>query len=106
MPIARLGRLAVDSAYLGRQLGATLLWDAAMRAVRSEVAVFALAVDAKDDRAEAFYLHHGFTAFGSSPASSSCHWRISVNRKAASPQQPFHPQAIRYPRADHDERQH
>jgi len=67
VPVARLGRLAVDAAYQGRQLGAMLLWDAATRAVRSEVAVFALVVDAKDERAEAFYRHHGFAAFGSTP---------------------------------------
>lgn len=67
VPVARLGRLAVDAVYRGRQLGAMLLWDAAMRATRSEVVVFALAVDAKDDHAEAFYRHHGFVAFGSLP---------------------------------------
>ena len=38
-----------------------------MRAVRSEVAVFALVVDAKDGQAETYYRHHGFTAFGSHP---------------------------------------
>ncbi len=65
--MARLGRLAVDSAYRGRKLGAGLLWDAVTRALRSEIAVFALVVDAKDDEAEAFYRHHGFTAFGSLP---------------------------------------
>ena len=37
------------------------------RVSRSEVAVFALAVDAKDDQAEAFYRHHGFVGFGSAP---------------------------------------
>jgi hypothetical protein len=31
-----------------------------MRARRSEVAVFALVVDAKEDAAAAFYRHHGF----------------------------------------------
>ena len=67
VPVARLGRLAVDRAYRGQKLGAALLWDATMRALRSEVAVFALVVDAKDDQAEAFYRHHGFTAFGSLP---------------------------------------
>lgn len=67
VPVARLGRLAVGSVYRGRQLGAMLLWDAAMRATRSELVVFALAVDAKDDQAEAFYRHHGFVAFGSLP---------------------------------------
>jgi ribosomal protein S18 acetylase RimI-like enzyme len=67
VPVARLGRLAVDRAYRGRKLGAALLWDAVMRASRSEVAVFALVVDAKDGQAEEFYRHHGFIAFGSVP---------------------------------------
>jgi ribosomal protein S18 acetylase RimI-like enzyme len=67
VPVARLGRLAVDQAYRGRQLGGSLLWDAAMRAVRSEIAVYALVVDAKDDQAVRFYLHHGFATFGSLP---------------------------------------
>jgi predicted GNAT family N-acyltransferase len=63
VPVARLGRLAVDAEYRGQKLGAALLWDAAMRSVRSELMVFALLVDAKDDQAEAFYRHHGFIAF-------------------------------------------
>jgi ribosomal protein S18 acetylase RimI-like enzyme len=67
VPVARMGRLAVDAGYRGQHLGAALLWDAALRASRSEVAVFALIVDAKDDTAGAFYRHHGFVAFGSSP---------------------------------------
>ena len=37
------------------------------RSLRSEIAVFALIVDAKDDQAEAFYLHHGFVPCGSQP---------------------------------------
>jgi GNAT superfamily N-acetyltransferase len=67
VPVARLGRLAVDQAYRGRKLGAALLWDAVQRSLRSEIAVFALVVDAKDDEAEAFYQHHGFVPFGSQP---------------------------------------
>ena len=67
VPVARLGRLAVDQAYRGRKLGSALLWDAAMRASRSEIAVFALVVDAKDEQAESFYIHHGFVPFGSQP---------------------------------------
>lgn len=58
--IARLGRLAVDVAYRGQKLGAVLLWDAVLRASRSELMAYGLVVDAKDDQAEAFYLHHGF----------------------------------------------
>ena len=64
VPVARVGRLAVDLAFRGQKLGAALLADAAVRALRSEVVVFALVVDAKDDAAEAFYRHHGFQSFG------------------------------------------
>ncbi len=67
VPVARLGRLAVDRRFQGQQLGATLLWDAAQRAVRSELAVFAVVVDAKDETAAAFYRHHGFMAFANNP---------------------------------------
>lgn len=65
VPVAWLRRLAVAREYQGRRLGAALLWDAKLRAKRSEVAVFALVVDAKDEQAEAFYKHHGFISFGS-----------------------------------------
>lgn len=65
VPVARLGRLAVDKRFQGRQLGAALLWDAIARSTRSEVAVYALAVDAKDERAEAFYRHFGFISLES-----------------------------------------
>ena len=64
VPVARVGRLAVGKAFQGQKLGGALLADAAIRAARSEVAVFALVVDAKDDAAEAFYRHHGFERFG------------------------------------------
>ncbi|HXM69823.1 MAG TPA: GNAT family N-acetyltransferase, partial [Thermoanaerobaculia bacterium] len=37
------------------------------RALRSELAVFALVVDAKDEEAASFYRHHGFVAFGGRP---------------------------------------
>lgn len=67
VPVARIGRLAVDLAFHGRKLGAALLADAAVRAARSEVAVFALIVDAKDDSAARFYSHHGFEPFGGGP---------------------------------------
>jgi GNAT superfamily N-acetyltransferase len=65
VPVARLGRLAVASSYQGQKLGAALLWDAASRAARSEVMAYALLVDAKDDTAVSFYLHHGFISLGS-----------------------------------------
>ena len=67
VPVARLGRLAVARAYQGLKLGGALLWDAIERATRSEVAVYALIVDAKDEAAVKFYQHHGFVALGSTP---------------------------------------
>jgi ribosomal protein S18 acetylase RimI-like enzyme len=64
VPVARIGRLAVDRTFQGRKLGGALLADAALRAKRSDLAVLALVVDAKDDAAAAFYRHHGFESFG------------------------------------------
>jgi len=64
VPVARVGRLAIDQAFHGKRLGGALLADAADRAARSEVAIFALLVDAKDDAAANFYIHHGFEPFG------------------------------------------
>jgi ribosomal protein S18 acetylase RimI-like enzyme len=67
IPVVRIGRLAVSIAFQGRQLGAALLWDAGVRAMRSGMGVFALVVDAKDEAAAAFYRHHGFNLLGSHP---------------------------------------
>ena len=62
IPTVRMGRLAVDQTFKGRGLGAALLADALDRAIHSEIAAYALVVDAKDDVASAFYRHHGFIA--------------------------------------------
>jgi GNAT superfamily N-acetyltransferase len=62
VPAALVGRLAVDRRFRGRGLGAVLLFDAVKRAAESELAVFAVLVDAKDDEAVAFYRKHGFIA--------------------------------------------
>ena len=67
VPAVRLGRLAVDQAFKGQGLGGALLADALDRAVRSEIAAYALMVDAKDEAAAAFYRHHGFIALSDSP---------------------------------------
>lgn len=67
VPVALLGRLAVDTTFRGCGLGATLLADATLRALRTEIAVAALVVTAKDEQAEAFYRHHNFLNFGSLP---------------------------------------
>ena len=67
VPAVRMGRLAVDQAFKGKGLGGALLADALDRAARSEIAVFALVVDAKDEAAASFYRHHGFIALPDSP---------------------------------------
>ncbi len=66
VPAVRMGRLAVDEAFKGCGLGGALLADALTRILESEIAAFALVVDAKDDTAADFYLHHGMIAFSSS----------------------------------------
>lgn len=68
LPAALIGRLAVGRAFKGRQLGAALLFDAILRALRAEPAVLTLIVDAKDAAATAFYRHHGFQAFVGQPS--------------------------------------
>ena len=67
VPAVRMGRLAVDQVLKGQGLGGALLADALDRAARSEIAAFALMVDAKDESAAAFYRHHGLIALPDSP---------------------------------------
>lgn len=67
VPAVRMGRLAVDQAFQGQGLGGALLADALDRAIRSEIAAFALMVDAKDGTSAAFYRHHGFVALPDTP---------------------------------------
>ncbi len=67
VPAVRMGRLAVDQNFKGQGLGGILLADALDRAVRSEIAAYALCVEAKDKTAASFYLHHGFIALPNVP---------------------------------------
>lgn len=67
VPAVRMGRLAVGRAFTKQGLGAALLADALTRAMRAEIAAYALLVDAKDAQAAAFYLHHGFIALPDAP---------------------------------------
>ncbi|MGB7988666.1 MAG: GNAT family N-acetyltransferase [Candidatus Methylophosphatis roskildensis] len=67
VPAVRMGRLAVDRSFRGQGLGGALLADALTRAASSEIAAFAMAVDAKGVNAAAFYQHHGFIALPDSP---------------------------------------
>lgn len=69
VPAAVIGRLAVDVAYQGRGFGETLLLDAVRRVQRASaaMAVYAVVVDAENERARTFYERYGFRPFASAP---------------------------------------
>ena len=62
--IARLARLAVDLKHQGKGVGGFLLGDALekIRVASQMVGIFAIVVDAKDDKAKSFYQSYGFIA--------------------------------------------
>lgn len=62
VPVALIGRLAVDRRYQGKGLGSVLLADACRRVAQasSALAVVGIIVDAKDAAACSFYGHFGF----------------------------------------------
>lgn len=69
VPVARMGRLAVDNSTKGQGLGKFLLVDA-MKRVQSAselVGVYALLVDAKDNNAKSFYKKYGFIELADEP---------------------------------------
>jgi GNAT superfamily N-acetyltransferase len=65
----RMGRLAVHSAHHGRGLGRLLIGLAVERRLeaRKHVAAYALVVDAKGEKAKAFYEDYGFTPCRDNP---------------------------------------
>ncbi|WP_336741410.1 GNAT family N-acetyltransferase [Aureimonas altamirensis] len=67
IPATLLGRLAVDRRYQGRGYGRYLLADALYRAMRSEIASFAVIADAKDQSAKRFYERESFFPFPDQP---------------------------------------
>ena len=67
VPATLLGRLAVDRRYRGKGYGRFLLADALFRSVRSEIASFAVIVDAKDENARLFYQRESFLPFPDRP---------------------------------------
>jgi GNAT superfamily N-acetyltransferase len=69
IPVAVLGRLAIDRQAQGQGLGVALLQDAVLRVQQaaSIMGVRGLVVHALSSQAQAFYAHHGFTASVSQP---------------------------------------
>jgi ribosomal protein S18 acetylase RimI-like enzyme len=62
IPIARIGRLAVDNDHQGQGIGGFLLHDAFTNVlnIADKMGVYAVVVDAKNDDAKAFYKKYGF----------------------------------------------
>jgi GNAT superfamily N-acetyltransferase len=69
IPVMVIARLAVDLRIRGRGLGAALLRDALLRTLAAAdiAGIRAVVVNAKDDRATAFYEYFGFTPFPNDP---------------------------------------
>ena len=69
IPVALLGRLAVDKRAQGQGLGEHLLLDAMRRLDQTakEIGIHAIEVDAIDESARRFYLRYGFTELRDSP---------------------------------------
>ena len=65
IPVALIGRLAVDNPAKGQGLGTELLVDALLRIIKvsQDIGVFAVRVDAIDPSAKEFYLKHEFIPF-------------------------------------------
>lgn len=62
IPIARIGRLAVDKNFKGQGVGGFLLHDALGNILRitEKIGLFAVVVDAKNENAKLFYKKYGF----------------------------------------------
>jgi GNAT superfamily N-acetyltransferase len=69
LPIARLARLAVDRSQQGKGLGEDLLLDALSRCLRvaENVGIAAVLIDAKHERARAFYARYEFESLPDHP---------------------------------------
>ena len=65
VPVARIGRLACDLSTRGQRLGEFLLVDALKRVktLSTQIGIFAVVVDAKDEKAASFYKKYGFIPF-------------------------------------------
>ena len=69
IPMAILGRLAIDQAWHGKGLGVALLRDAVLRTAQAAniLGIRGVLVHAISEEARAFYEHHGFAASRTQP---------------------------------------
>jgi GNAT superfamily N-acetyltransferase len=69
IPMAVLGRLAIDREWQGKRIGVALLQNAVLRTTQAAaiLGIRGLLVHAISDEAKAFYAHHGFAPSPSDP---------------------------------------
>jgi GNAT superfamily N-acetyltransferase len=85
VPVALLGRLAVDVSVQGQGIGKHLLQDAVIRVAQASdvIGMRAIVVDALDEQAKAFYERYGFVSSPISP------FKLMVTIEAVLRQIPF-----------------
>ncbi len=71
IPAARIGRLARDLSTKGQGIGEKLMVNALERIKRisTEIGIYCVIMDAKNDAAKSFYLKYGFIPFVDAPMS-------------------------------------
>ena len=69
MSATLVGRLAIDEKYQGQRVGGLLLRDALLFSAQksTEIGSVAVIVDAKDEKAAAFYERYGFRGLSDDP---------------------------------------
>lgn len=69
VPVALIGRLAIDTEFQGKGLGSILLADACRKVEQASamLAVAGIVVDVKNEAAAAFYRHFGFLPMPGQP---------------------------------------
>lgn len=84
MPVALIGRLAVDQRARGRRLGEALLLDALLRVISAAeiIGCLGVIVDAKDENAERFYEKYDFVTVDASSWPRRLFLPIDVARAA------------------------
>lgn len=84
MPVALIGRLAVDERARGRRLGESLLMDALRRANEASelLGCIGVIVDAKTEKAERFYEKYDFVAIAAETWPHRMFLPIGVARRA------------------------
>lgn len=90
VPVARIGRLAVDLRAQGLGVGAALLLHAMQLSalLAQQIGLYALVVDAKQEAAAAFYARYGFQRFVDQPLSLFLTTE-TIRRAIAAPDESF-----------------